>query len=71
MLKQTRCMYSRALHCTAAHSESDEEWRVEYFIVADLLFPVIKRSPHSMDSVCNSFNRQRVIRNGGAEKYEI
>ena len=70
-LKQTRCMYSRALHCTAAHSESDEEWRVEYFIVADLLFPVIKRSPHSMDSVCNSFNRQRVIRNGGAEKYEI
>ena len=70
MLKQTRCMYSRALHCTAAHSESDEEWRVEYFIVADLLFPVIKRSPHSMDSVCNSFNRQRVIRNGGAEKYE-
>ena len=39
MLKQTRCMYSRALHCTAAHSESDEEWRVEYFIVADLLFP--------------------------------
>ena len=64
-------MYSRALHCTAAHSESDEEWGVEYFIVADLLFPVIKRSPHSMDSVCNSFNRQRVIRNGGAEKYEI